>query len=45
MEKTFLPPSYKKELHLKITSLNQENLKVEENPREFEGTPNEGWLG
>jgi len=30
MDKRFLPPSYKQELYLKITSLNQENLKVEE---------------
>jgi len=36
MEKRFLPPSYKQELYLKITSLSQENLKVEEYIREFE---------
>ena len=30
MERRFLPPSYKQELYLKITSLSQENLKVEE---------------
>ena len=36
IEKTFLPHSYKQELYLKITSLNLENLKVEEYIREFE---------
>jgi len=35
MDKTFLPPSYKQELDLKITSLNQENLNVEESIRKF----------
>jgi len=35
MDKRFLPPSYKQELYLKITSLNQENLKAEEYIREF----------
>jgi len=34
--KRFIPPSYEQELHPKITSLNQENLKVEEYIREFE---------
>ena len=29
MDKRFLPPSYKQELYLKITCLNQENQKVE----------------
>ena len=28
MDKRFLPPSYKQQLHLKIASLNQENLMV-----------------
>jgi len=36
MERRFLPPSYKKELYLKIASLSQENLKVEEYIQEFE---------
>jgi len=36
IDKRFLPPSYKQELYLKITSLNQENLKVEEYIKEFE---------
>jgi len=36
MEKIFLPPSYKQELYLKITSINQENLKVEWYIKEFE---------
>jgi len=36
MDRIFLPPSYKKELYRKITSLNQENLKVKEYIREFE---------
>jgi len=30
MDIRFLPPSYKQELYLKITSINQEILKVEE---------------
>jgi len=36
MERTFLPPSYKQEIYLRITSLSQENLKVEEYIQEFE---------
>jgi len=36
MERRFLPPSYKQELFLKITSLSQENLKVEQYIQEFE---------
>jgi len=36
MDKRFLPPSYKCKLYLRITSLNQENLKVEEYIWEFE---------
>jgi len=36
IDKIFLRPSYKQELYLKITCLNQENLKVEEYIREFE---------
>ena len=35
MGKRFVPPSYKQELYLNITSLNQENLKVEKDIREF----------
>jgi len=35
IEKRFLPPLYKQEVYLKITSLSQENLKVEESIREF----------
>ena len=35
MDKRFLSSSYEQELYLKITSLNQENLKVEEYIREF----------
>jgi len=34
MDKKCLPP-YKQELHVKMTSLNQENLKVQEYIREF----------
>jgi len=36
MNKRFIPPSYKQEFFLKIHSLNQENLKVEEYIRKFE---------
>jgi len=36
MDKRFLPPSYKQELYHKITSLSQDNLKVEKYIREFE---------
>jgi len=36
MERRFLPLSYEQELYLKINSLSQENLKVEEHIREFE---------
>ena len=36
MDKRFLPSSYKQELYLKITSLSQENLMVEEYIRMFE---------
>ena len=36
MEQRFLPPSYKQELYLKITTLTQENPRVEEYIREFE---------
>jgi len=36
MERRFLPPSYKRKLYLKITSLSHENLKVEEYIWEFE---------
>ena len=36
MDMRFLPPYYKWELYRKVTSLNQENLKVEENIRKFE---------
>jgi len=30
MKRRYLPPSYKQELYLKITTLSQENLKVDE---------------
>jgi len=36
MKKRFLPPSHKQELYLKISSLGQENLRLEEYIREFE---------
>jgi len=36
MEKRFLPSSYKQELYLKITTLSQENLRMEEYIWEFE---------
>jgi len=36
MNKRFLPPSYKQELYIKITTLSQENLQVEEYIWEFE---------
>jgi len=36
IERRFLPPSYKQELHANFTSLSQENLKVEEYIQEFE---------
>ena len=36
MEKRFFPPSYKQELYLKITTLSQEKLQVEEYIWEFE---------
>ena len=35
MDKGFLPPFEKQELYFKMTSLNQENLKVEEYIKEF----------
>jgi len=44
MERRFLPPSYKQELYLKITSLSQENLKVEEYIQEFEQLQRRAWL-
>jgi len=36
MVKRFLPSSYKQKLYLKITTLSQGNLKVDENIRGFE---------
>jgi len=42
MERRFLPPSYKQELYLKITSISQKNLKVEEYIREVEQL--ESWV-
>ena len=36
MDKRFLPATYKQELYLKVTSLQQGNMKVEEYIREFE---------
>jgi len=35
-DKRFLPSSYKQKFYLKITSLSQENLKVEDYIREFQ---------
>jgi len=35
INKRSLPPSYKKELYLKVNSLKQENLKLEEYIREL----------
>jgi len=43
MDKRFLPPSYKQELYLYITSLNQENVMVEKYIREFEQI--QMWVG
>jgi len=36
MKRRLLPPSYKQELYLKIASLSEENLKMEEYIQEFE---------
>jgi len=35
MDKRFLPSSYKQEVYYKIASLDRDNLKVEENIREY----------